>query len=67
MISVDPHELLTMLAELEHLRQRVTDLQKRGTELLLENRALKKRVTELEDTRDDEVADARGDALDRGE
>lgn len=48
-ITIDEESLRRLLNDNDHMRKQVTELQQRGTELLMENRDLKKEVTKLQD------------------
>lgn len=43
-IRISKKDLLKLLADNEHYQKQITELQTRGTELLLENRELKKQL-----------------------
>jgi hypothetical protein len=48
-ITIDEESLRHLLNDNDHMRKQVTELQNRGTELLMENRELKKEVLKLQD------------------
>jgi regulator of replication initiation timing len=50
-IRINEADLARLLAEKHQAERHVTELQERGTELVLENRELKRRLRELEERR----------------
>ncbi|CAM6004245.1 unnamed protein product [Sphagnum balticum] len=48
-VSITEEDLLRLLADNAHMRKQVTELQNRGTELLIENRELKEEVLKFQD------------------
>lgn len=47
-VRISQKDLLKLLAEHEHMTNQITELQTRGTELITENRDLKKQIQDLE-------------------
>jgi len=48
-IRINEADLAKLLAAKHHAEKHVTELQQRGTELVMENRELKRRLRELEE------------------